>query len=115
MSTRVSRTALWAGLFAALSLPALAADVDALQAQTTLPDPTSVVTAQAPALPAPTGLSTTGASAQVAVEGSSEPTRSAANLAAVRRARAARAASGGYYSNYTYRAAGPTIILGVRF
>ena len=119
MFTHHSRLALLAGLLtAALSVPALAADVDAVNAQATASDEPLIALASPPVQPGPMIAReslATETSTKIAVVGGSQPTRSVTNLPALKRARAARAASAGAYSNYSYRAAGPTLILGVRF
>ena len=119
MFTQHSRMALLAGLLtAALSVPALAADVDVVKAQPTASDESLVALASPPVQPGPMIAReslATETSTKVAVVGGSQPTRSVTNLSPLKRARAARAASAGTYSNYSYRPAGPTLILGVRF
>jgi hypothetical protein len=120
MFNRHSRMALLAGLLgAALSVPALAADVDGQSAQATISDQPMVATS-APAQSGPVVARETLAptkTAEVAVVGGSEPTRSATGLspAARRAARAARAASAGSSSYGGYRSSGHPLILGVRF
>jgi hypothetical protein len=108
--------ALLAGLLtAALSVPALAADVDALKAQPTASDESQVALASPPVNPGPMIAReslATETSTKVAVVGVSQPTRSTTNLSPLKRARAASAASP---SNYSYRPAAPQLILGVRF
>ena len=121
MFTQHSRMALLAGLIgAALSVPALAADVDTLSAEVTLPDQPMVVASSTAAQPGPAVASQPLAAetgSEVAVVGGAEPTRSFTSLAALKRERARAARAAGYYSpSYSsYRSSGPTLILGVRF
>jgi hypothetical protein len=116
------RMALLAGLLgAALSVPALAADVDGQDAQATISDQQMVATSSA-AKPGPVVARETLApqrTAGIATVGGGEPTRSTAGLspAARRAARAARAASAGSgYGGYkSSGGGGHPLILGVRF
>jgi len=120
MFNRHSRMALLAGLLgAALSVPALAAEVDGQSAQATISDQSPIVAAS-PAKPGPVVARETLApqkTAGVTTVGGSEPTRSATGLspAARRAARAARAASAGSSGYGGYRSSGHPLILGVRF
>jgi hypothetical protein len=117
MIAQQRRMALLAGLLtAALSAPALAEDVDALNAKAPAADELMVALASPPVNPGPMidreslGTKT---SAKMAVVGSSQPTRTATNVSPPKRTHAA--AGPGPYSNYRYRPAPPQLILGTRF
>jgi hypothetical protein len=117
MLIRFGRKALIAGLVTAgASMPALAADADTVGAGATLPDQTVVVASSAASGPVldRQSLGTEKDVEQVAVVGGSEPTRSLSNLAALKRARAARA-SGGYTGGGYRPSGGHALILGIRF
>jgi hypothetical protein len=106
MFTLHSRMALLAGLLtAALSMPALAVDVDALKAQPTAADELQVALASPPVHPGPMIAReslATETSTRLASVGGSQPARSTTNLRPLKPARAANAAA-------------PQLILGVRF
>jgi hypothetical protein len=116
MFTFHSRMVLLAGLVtAALSVPALAADVDALKAQSTAADESLVALASPPVNPGPMIAReslATETSAKMAVVGRSKPTRATTISPPIK---PVRAASAGSPSNYGYRPAGPQLILGTRF
>jgi hypothetical protein len=119
MFTQHSRMALLAGLFGAvLSMPVLAADVEALSAETSISDQPMVVASSPATQPGPVVARESldpEKGSEVAVVGGSEPTRSATSLSLSRRAaRAARAANAGS-SGYSYRSYTPSPILGIRF
>jgi hypothetical protein len=116
MFTQHCRMIRFAGLLtAALSVPALAADVDAVKATATASDESLVALASPPVQPGPVIAReslATETSTKVAVVGGGQPTRSTTNLSPLTRARAATAS---VYSNYSYRPAEPQLILGIRF
>jgi hypothetical protein len=113
----------------ALVVPAMAGEADLAQAEANAPDSPLVVASTAatgPVLersslgsvsqPAAVAAAPSAAPEQVGVVGTVEPTRSIANMQALKRARAARAARVYSYANGNgngYRA--PQLILGVRF
>lgn len=120
MFTQHSRMALLAGLLGtALSMPVLAADVEAPGAEATISDQPMVVASSPAAQSGPVvarEFLAPDKGAEVAVVGGSEPTRSATSLSPSKRAaRAARAANTGSPGYGGYRSSGPTLILGIRF
>lgn len=125
-----SRTGLFAGLITlAMAMPAVAGEADLAQAEANVADLPAVLASTAaatgpvidrsslgPAAGSQESVAVAAAPEQADVTGALEPTRGMANLQALKKARAARAARIYSYANGNgngYRA--PALILGVRF